>query len=344
MGPILRLLAHRLAISLLVLVGVSMLIFFVARVVPGDPARIALGPNASQEMVDALREARHLNDPIIVQYGWFLRDLVQGDLGTSLYTRRPVTQDIAAYLPATLELVFVAGALMILIGLPLGRVAARYSGHYPDHLARLLSVLAVCTPAFVWGVILQLLLAYIWPVFPLEGRLSTGVVAPDRITGFYTLDALMTGQLGTFFDALYHLILPATALALSGIGQTARLTRSSMIETYRRPYIDMARAYGFSERKIARRYAFRPALIPTLTILGLDFAAMLANAFLVERVFVWPGLSRYGVEVILRKDLDAIVGTVMVIAAMFLITNLVVDVIVSIINPRIRLSERRAKS
>ncbi|MFV0385341.1 ABC transporter permease [Paracoccus sp. (in: a-proteobacteria)] len=343
MNPVLRLLIHRLLISLLVLAGVSMLIFFIARIVPGDPARIALGPNATQEMINALREKRHLNDPIIVQYGWFLRDLLHGDLGTSLYTRRPVAQDIAAYLPATLELVFMAGTMMILIGLPLGRLAARHQGRGPDHLARLLSVLAVCTPAFVWGVILQLLLAYIWPVFPLEGRLSAGIAAPPPVTGFYTLDALFSGRIGTFFDALYHLILPATALALAGIGQTARLTRSSMIEVYRKPHIDMARAYGFPEGQIARRYAFRPALIPTLTILGLDVAAMLANAFLVERVFVWPGLSRYGVEVILRKDLDAIVGTVMVIAAMFLLTNLVVDVLVSIINPRIRLSQQRPK-
>lgn len=344
MGPVLRLLLQRLAISLLVLVGVSILIFLIARVVPGDPARIALGPNASQAAVDALREERHLNDPFVVQYGWFLRDLFHGDLGTSLYTRRPVTTDIAAYLPATLELVFVSGAMMILLGLPLGRLAARYQRRGPDHAARLMAVIAVCTPAFVWGVILQLLLAYIWPIFPLEGRLSNGVAPPPLITGFYTVDSLLAGRFTTFLDAVYHLILPATALALSGIGQTARLTRSSMIETYRRPYIDMARAYGFREDRIARRYAFRPALIPTLTILGLDFAAMLANAFLVERVFVWPGLSRYGVEVILRKDLDAIVGVVLVIAATFLIANLVVDLIVSIINPRIRLAERRARS
>ncbi|WP_428928902.1 ABC transporter permease [Marinibacterium sp. SX1] len=344
MNPVLRLLLHRLAISVLVLVGVSTLIFFIARIVPGDPARIALGPNASQAQVDALREARHLNDPIVVQYGWFIRDLLHGDLGTSLYTKRPVTQDIATYFPATLELVLYAGAMMILLGLPLGRLAARFQRRWPDHVARLLSVIAVCTPAFVWGVILQLTFAYIWPIFPLEGRLSNGIDAPPLITGFYTIDALLNGQVSTFFNALYHLILPATALALSGIGQTARLTRSSMIETYRKPFIGMSRAYGFREDRISRRFAFWPSLIPTLTILGLDFAAMLANAFLVERVFVWPGLSRYGVEVILRKDLDAIVGVVLVIAAMFLITNLIVDVIVSIINPRIRLAERKAKA
>jgi len=344
MSPVLRILLRRLGVSVLVLIGVSMLIFVIARVVPGDPARIALGPNASQAMVDALRAERHLNDPIVVQYGWFLRDLAHGDLGTSLYTKHPVTQDIATYLPATVELVAVSALLMIVIGLPLGRLAARWQGRWPDHVARLVSVIAVCTPAFVWGVILQLLLAYLWPVFPLEGRLSGGVTAPPGITGLYTVDALLTGHVGTFFDALYHLALPATALAMAGLGQTARLTRSSMIETYRRPYTEMARAYGIPERRISRRYAFRPALIPTLTVLGLDVAALLANAFLVERVFVWPGISRYGVEVILHKDLDAIVGTVMIIAAVFLIANLVVDVLVSVINPRIRLSERRTSA
>ena len=343
MSPVLVMLLRRLGSSLLVLFGVSILIFGIARVMPGDPARIALGPHASQAQVDNLRAARHLDEPIWTQYFHFLGDLSQGDLGTSLYTKRPVTTDMAQFLPASLELVLAAGLLMIAIGIPLGIVAARYQGRYPDHLARFLAVLAVCTPAFVWGVILQLAFAYFIPVFPLEGRLPTSVQPPPAWSGLYTVDALLAGQWQTFGTALYHLALPAIALALAGIGQTARLTRSSMIEVYRKPYIEMARAYGFPAGRIARRYAFRPALIPTMTVLGLDFAALLANAFLVERVFVWPGISKYGVEVILRKDLDAIVGTVLIIAALFLITNLIVDVLVSIINPRIRLAEKRAQ-
>ncbi len=343
MSPVLVMLLRRLGSSVLVLFGVSILIFGIARIMPGDPARIALGPNATQTQVENLRAARHLDEPIWTQYFHFLGDLTRGDLGTSLYTKRPVTTDIAQFLPASLELVFAAGLLMIAIGIPLGIVAARYQGRYPDHLARFLSVLAVCTPAFVWGVILQLSFAYFIPIFPLEGRLPTTVMPPPAWSGFYTVDALVAGQWQTFFVALYHLALPAVALALAGIGQTARLTRSSMIEVYRKPYIEMARAYGFPSGRIAKRYAFRPALIPTMTVLGLDFAALLANAFLVERVFVWPGISKYGVEVILRKDLDAIVGTVLIIAALFLITNLIVDVLVSIINPRIRLAEKRTQ-
>lgn len=335
------LILRRLGSTLLVLFGVSILIFTIARVMPGDPARIALGPNASQAQVEALRAARHLDQPIYIQYGHFLADLTRGDLGTSLYTRRPVTTDIAQFLPASLELVFAAGFLMIVLGIPLGLVTARHRGRLPDHLGRFVAVLAVCTPAFVWGVIFQLVFAYFIPIFPLEGRMSTGIAPPPAVTGFLTIDSVLAGNTGAFLNALYHLVLPAFALALAGIGQTARLTRSSMNEVYRRPYIEMARAYGFTANRISTRYAFRPALIPTLTILGLDFAALLANAFLVERVFVWPGLSRYGVDVILRKDLDAIVGTVMIIAALFLITNLIVDILVSIINPRIRLAEKK---
>ncbi len=339
---ILTLILRRLGSALLVLVGVSMLIFAIARVMPGDPARIALGPNASAAQVEALRKARHLDQPLARQYLYFVGSLAHGDLGQSLYTNRPVLQDVAQFLPASLELVIWSGVLMVTLGIPLGVVAARFRDRLPDHLARFVALLGVCTPAFVWGVIFQLCFAYFLPLFPIEGRLSQSMAPPPALTGFFTIDALLTGRWAALGDALHHLVLPAAALALAGLGQTARLTRSSMLDTYRRPYTEMARAYGFPESRIANRYAFRPALIPTLTILGLDFASLLANAFLVESVFAWPGLSRYGVQVILHKDLDAIVGTVLIIAAGFLIANVVVDILVALINPRIRLAERRA--
>ncbi len=290
-NPLLKALAKRIGSSLVIMFGVSILIFGIARIIPGDPARISLGPNATQQQVDMLRHDRHLDQPIVTQYFYWLGDLLHGNLGTSLYTHRPVTQDIGQFLPASLELVLTAGALMIFIGIPLGLVTARYRCRLPDHLGRFFTVLAVCTPAFVWGVILQLLLGYFTPLFPLEGRLGANSTAPTAHTGFYTIDALMAGNAPLFGEAIYHLALPALALALAGIGQTARLTRSSMIETYRQPYVEMARAYGFSERRIATRWAFRPSLIPTLTVLGLDFSALLAHAFPLARVFVWPGLS-----------------------------------------------------
>lgn len=339
MPPVVRLIARRLGTALVVLIGVSMLIFAIARIIPGDPARIALGPSATPEQVQTLRERLHLNESLPVQYGYFIGDLFRGDLGISLYTNRPVTTDIATFLPATLELIIVAGIMMIGIGLPLGVLSARYRGSWIDNGIRLISLLGVSAPSFVWAVILMLLFAYFLPIFPIAGRISDSFFIPS-VTGFQLIDTLLAGNLKAFGSAAWHIVLPAFALALAGIGQAARLTRSNMVETYEKPFIEMAHSYGFPEGRIARRYAFRPSLIPSLTIIGLDFAAMLGNAFLVESVFAWPGLSRYGVAVILRKDLNAIVGTVLVISALFLLVNIVVDLLIAYINPRIRLSQR----
>lgn len=339
MSPLLRLLLQRLGISVLVLIGVSILIFGIARVIPGDPARIALGPNATDEQISNLRQQMHLDEPLVVQYGHFLNNLRQGDLGTSLYTNRPVTRDIADFLPATLELVIIAGILMVSIGIPLGIWSARFRGRFADHLIRVISLLGVSAPSFVWAVILMLLFAYFLPLFPIAGRI-TDTYDISRVTGFLLIDTLLAGNFSAFANAAWHIVLPAFALALSGIGQAARLTRANMIETYDKPYIEMAQAYGFSPKRIAGRFAFKPSLIPSLTVIGLDIAAMLGNAFLVEAVFAWPGLSRYGVAVILRKDLNAIVGTVLIISATFLIVNLIIDILIAFLNPRIRHSQR----
>jgi len=341
MSSVLRILLRRLGISVIVLIGVSMLIFAIARIIPGDPARIALGPNATAEQVAAIRAEMHLDEPIVAQYGYFVADLMRGDLGDSLYTNRPVVTDIVEFLPATLELVIVAGIMMVSFGLPLGILAARHRGRWPDHVVRILTLLTVSAPSFVWAVILMLLFAFYLPLFPVAGRLDDAYDIA-RVTGFLTVDTLIARDLRAFLDALHHLVLPAVALALSGIGQAARLTRANMVETYDKPYIEMAQAYGFSPSRIARRYAFKPSLIPSLTIIGLDFAAMLGNAFLVEAVFAWPGLSRYGVAVILRKDLNAIMGTVLVIALTFLVVNIIVDLMIAFLNPRIRHSTRGA--
>ncbi|MEM1400430.1 MAG: ABC transporter permease, partial [Pseudomonadota bacterium] len=223
MSPVLRLLFKRLAVSIIVLVGVSILIFFIARVIPGDPARIALGPNATVEQIEKMRGELHLDEPFFVQYGYFIRDLSRGDLGVSLYTNRPVTLDIAEFLPATLELVLFAGILMIAVGLPLGMLSARYRGRWPDHIVRVFALLTVSAPSFVWAVILMLLLAFYLPLFPIAGRLSD-IYEIERVTGFLLIDTLIAGNVAAFADAFHHLILPAIALALSGIGQAARLT------------------------------------------------------------------------------------------------------------------------
>ena len=247
MSPLVRTLIHRLVASLVVLAGVSMLMFVIARVIPGDPARIALGPNATEAQVEALRHERHLDQPIPVQYWEYVREVAHGNLGNSLYSNRPVRKDIAQYLPATLELIFIAATMIVLIGIPVGVLSARYRGRLGDHLGRLGSIMGVSTPAFVWGVILQLVFAYFWRLFPIEGRLTASLPPPPPITGFFVVDSVLAGDGKTLIDSLHHLALPALALAMAGIGQTARLTRASMAETYRKPFIEMARAYGFHE-------------------------------------------------------------------------------------------------
>jgi peptide/nickel transport system permease protein len=245
MSPIVRLLVKRIGISLIVLIGVSLLIFAIARVIPGDPARIALGPNATVEAVAALREKLHLNDDFLTQYGYFLSELAHGNLGISLYTNRPVMQDIAQFLPATLELVIIAGIMMVGFALPLGMMAARYRDTWIDHTIRTVTLLGVSAPGFVWAVALMLIFAYFLPLFPIAGRISESMtVAP--VTGFLLIDTLLAGNPAAFVNALWHLILPAFALSLAGIGQAARLIRSNMVETYKTPYIEMAQAFGAS--------------------------------------------------------------------------------------------------
>lgn len=337
---VLKTVLKRLAMSIGVLFGVSLLIFVMARVIPGDPAAIALGNTATPEQVERLRIELNLDKPIYVQYAQFLANIAHGDLGKSLYSQRPVMADLAELLPATLELVLYAAIIMIAAGTALGILAARYRGSWIDTAIRVLSLGGIVTPAFVWAVLLMLVFSYWLAVLPVAGRLSIGLTPPPKITGFYTIDALLTGNWAVFRDALAHIVLPATALAASSISQTARLVRGSLVDVFRSPHVEMSQAYGLSEGKIATSYALKPAMIPAVTVMGLDFAAKLGNAFLVESVFAWPGMARYGVQTILQKDLNAIIGVVLVISAFFLVTNILVDLLVLLLNPRIRLQKR----
>ncbi len=333
--PVLR----RLAQSAVVLLGVSVLIFFIARVIPGDPARLALGPNASAEQLADLRAALNLDAPLWVQFWDFLLNLFQGDLGISLYSGRPVVSDILDRLPATLELVLYSALFMLVFGVLIGAVAARFQNRLADGVIRVLSLGGIVVPPFVWAILLMLVFAFWLDVLPIAGRLSTGVAPPPHVTGLYTLDALLAGDFRTLGDALAHVALPAFALSIASISQETRLMRASLVETMSAPFIETARAYGRSESWIIRRWAMRPALVPTLTVMGLDIASKIGNAFLIEAVYAWPGLARYGVEVILYKDLNAIVGTVLVISFFFILINIAVDFLIGLVYPRIRLQE-----
>ena len=329
----------RIFVSIIVFFGVSIVIFCLARLIPGDPARIALGPFATKEMVEQLRETLHLNESIFIQYKIFIQQLFQGDLGLSTYTKRPVLTDVITYFPATFELVLMSGTLMILIGMPLGILSGKFKNTFIDHIARIISLLGVVTPSFLWAIILMLLFAFWMPILPVSERMNEMLDPPKLVTGLLLVDSLIEGNFIVFKDAFLHLILPGLAIAMPAIGNVARLTRTNLSDIYEKQYIEFAKSYSFSEYKIATRYALKPASIPTVTIIGLDFAFMLGNAFLVETVFVWPGIAKYGVEVILAKDLNGIIATALIITTFFLIINMLVDFFVLLLNPRITITD-----
>jgi peptide/nickel transport system permease protein len=334
---------RRLALSVFVLFGLSIVIFVIARIVPGNPARMALGPRTPVEIVERLSKQMHLDRPIPEQYVLWVWGVLHGDMGDSLLTRRPVLQDIKEFFPATLELVTVTALFIIVIGIFLGVLSARYANTWFDNIVRILSYLGIVTPGFAWAVIFMLIFGFVWKVFPTVGRLSEGLTPPPLITGLLTLDSLLAGRFDLFLNALSHLILPAAALAMGPLSQASRITRSSMAENQNKDYITSMIAYGVPEKVVARKYLLKPSLIPTTTVMALDIAATFGVAFLVELVFSFPGLSRYGIQAMLNKDVNAIVGVVIVLGMVFVTLNIVVDVIVAYLDPRIRLLAGRSK-
>ncbi len=329
--------------SIFVLLGLSIVIFVIARVMPGDPARVAVGARAEDWVVDKLREQMHLNDPLYVQYGYWLRDALRGDLGISLVTRRGVAEDIQEFFPASLELALFSLTITAVAGIGMGTLSAQHKDKLIDNVVRVFSYMGVVTPSFVFAIMFLLLFGYVLNWLPTLGRLSDSIARPPAITGFMTIDTLLAGDFAAFLDALQHLILPALALAMGSMAQEARITRATMSDNLTKDYIASARALGISEWFIMSRFLLKPSLIPTISILGLDFAGGISNAFLVELIFNWPGLSRYGMNAILRKDLSAISGVILVLGVVFIVVNILVDIIVAQLDPRIGLRSTRGE-
>ncbi|MCK5245434.1 ABC transporter permease, partial [Candidatus Bipolaricaulota bacterium] len=271
-------LVRRLFYSIIILIGLSMLIFTISRIMPGDPARLALGARAPQEVVQRWREWMHLDEPIHIQYYYWVKDALQGKLGQSLWTRRDVSIDVASFLPATMELVLFSGIIMTIFGILLGAISARYKNTWIDNLVRVGTYFGVATPAFIIAILLLLLFGYVMRILPTMGRLDYSFAAPPLRTGMITIDALLTGNFTVFWDAIKHLIMPSIALAMGGMAQEARLTRSSMADNLMKDYIAVARSNRIPPRVITLKYLLKPSLIPTVSILGLDFAALLSNA------------------------------------------------------------------
>ncbi len=326
---------------LLVLLGLAILIFVIARIVPGDPARIALGPLATADQVAELREEMGLNESFPVQLWTYLTGLAQGDLGKSLLTSRPVMDDIRAALPATFELVLFTIILQIAVSIPLGVMAAIYRNTWVDNVLRVISLIGVVTPGFLLAIILQLVAAHYFGFFPVTGRLDGSIDFTADITGLLLIDGALYGRFDVVLDAIRHLFLPSIALAAAGIGQVMRITRTAMIEVSGRDFVEASRAYGIPERVVRFRYMLRVAAVAPLTILGLEFASLIGNAFIVEFVFSWPGIASYGVRTILQKDLNAVIGVVLVSGVFFVVANLTIDLILGLLDPRHRIRAGR---
>lgn len=331
-----KFITSRVLLILFALFGLSVLIFVLARVLPGDPARMAAGWAAPDYAVEAMKKRLGLDKPLFQQYISWLSGVLNGDLGYSIYTRRSVTIDVIQYLPKTLELILLAEVFSILGGIVLGTLAGAFPYRIPDNIVRLLAYIAISMPAFIWAIILQLLLARAVSLFPAGGQLSPEITPPPQITGMTMLDSLVSGRPDIFVDALYHTILPALSLSFGSMMQNARILRMGMTDIRGKDFMLLGDALGLPFRLRVLKYQLKPASIPAITAMGMSVGADLANAFLVETVYNWPGLSRYGVTAMLNKDLNAIVAVVLVVGVVYAIANFIVDLIVMWLDPRIR--------
>lgn len=316
------------------LFGLSMLIFTITRVVPGDPVRLALGPKATQEQVRQLRRQMGLDEPIWVQYINWIMGIVQGEWGMSLRTDQNVLIDIAPRFPATLELALASLFVAVLLAIPFGVIAATNKDEWPDHLSRIGALTGVSMPRFYIGILLQFAVVVHLGLLPLGGRLAG--TPPPHTTGMYTIDSLIAGEWSTFIDAVRHLILPAFTLGLATLAQVMRLIRSEMIDESRKDYVMASRAYGLPRNLITYKYMLKNAFSSSLTIIGLAFGLLIGGAFVVEIVFYWPGMARYGVKAILFNDFNAVVAVVMIVGVTYLAANFIVDLVYGYLDPRIR--------
>jgi peptide/nickel transport system permease protein len=329
---------RRIVLLIPVVIGLTVIMFAIARLLPGDPVALAAGANATQAEIEALAREFGLDQPIWTQYFTYVTGLVQGDLGTSLLTRRPVAADIAAYLPATLELVFAAMFIAVAVGIPLGLVTAVWRNKWPDYLSQVLAIGAISMPRFFLGLLLQLCFAMWLMWLPLGGRLPIIVIPPPTVTGFLTIDSLLAGDMNAFVTSLRHLAMPAIAMSLSPLATIMRMMRASTIEVMSQDYVTTARALGLPRGKIILKYVARNAVSVTLTVIGLYFGWLLGGTVLVETVFDWPGLGLSATKAIISQDMMPVIGVALVIGLLFVLANLVIDLLYGVINPKVRYS------
>lgn len=321
---------------LFVLIGVSIVTFMISHVVPGDPAAAALGDRARGEQIEAFRAEYGLDRPVLEQYVRYVNGLVHGDMGRSIRTRRPVVQDLGERLPATIELAIAALLIAIVLGIPAGIWSAIHRNQWQDAIVRIFALVGGSLPIF-WLALLMIGLFYSqlgW--LPVGGRIDQFTLPPTRITGLYTVDSLLTGNIPAFESSAHHLILPAFVLGYFSTSVIARMMRSSMLEVLNQDYLRTARAKGLRERVVILRHGFRNALIPTLTIIGVTFGSLLSGAVLTETIFSWPGLGGYATSAAIGLDFPAVMGVTLIAGIIFPLSSLFVDLSYAWLDPRIR--------
>ncbi|MEV1128475.1 ABC transporter permease [Agromyces sp. NPDC049794] len=338
--PLARYLGIRAALTVLLLFGVTLVTFTLTNLVPADPVQAALGEQAAAdpEIVQQFRENAGLDQPLPVRYLTYLGNVLQGDLGVSQQTRAPVAQDLGKAFPATAELAITAILISIVIGVGLGTWAALRRRTITDQMIRVVSLIGISVPSFWLALVVYFVFFSQLHWFPGSGRLSPAIIPPPRVTGMYTVDSLLAGQWATFSDAVAHLVLPAAVLALYTIGLLTRFARSAILEVLDLDYVRAARAKGLPGRVVVTRYVLRGALVPIITVLGVAFGSLLSGTVLVEKVYSWHGLGEYAYAGATKLDLPAIMGVGLIVGAVYIGLNFLVDVLYGVIDPRVRVA------
>jgi peptide/nickel transport system permease protein len=331
-------LVRRLLLMIPMAIGITLLLFIMTHIVPSNPLAVILTEKSMEDphAVQAAIEKWGLDKPLPEQYLIYLYNLLHGDLGTSFKTKNPVALDLKTFLPATIELSIGSFIFAILIGLPLGIISAIKSGKFIDQLTRVISLLGASMPPFWSGLLLLFVFYYKLGWVPGPGRINSRVGAPESVTGLFVFDSLLKGNDAALWSSLSHLILPSIILGWFTLALVARITRSSMLEILSQDYIRTARAKGLPEKWVIISHALRNALIPLVTLVGLAFAGLMSGAIMTETIFAWPGIGRYAVEAAANLDYPAITGTTLMIAVIYMLVNIFVDMLYSIIDPRIR--------
>jgi peptide/nickel transport system permease protein len=334
---VLRFIVRRLMLLVPILLGLSLLVFLWIRALPAGPAQSLLGERATPETIRQIEEQYGLNEPIHVQYWSYLKTVGRGDLGTTIRTRRPVTDELKERFPATIELTFAALLFATLLGVPLGYVAAKRHGTWVDHSSLVISLIGISIPIFFLAILLKYVFAVKLGLLPTVGRISV-LIDLEHPTNFYLIDALIAGDPEAFWDVSKHLMLPAIALGSIPLAITARITRAAVLDVQNEDYIRTARAKGLPPRTVDIRHIFRNALLPIVTIIGLQTGLLLSGAVLTETVFAFPGMGTWLVEAIRQRDYAILQGGILFVSVVFVLVNLLVDISYALINPRIRVS------